>query len=141
MIFIKRKFKIVFSILIALCAVLCLAMSISAASANAAKPYYSETQSVTLSLTFSSEGAACYGNILGKPGTTTIDKCTFTLKDSKGTTVKTWSDLSSTGATLIFSKTASAVTQGEIYSLSVTATVHRNGNSEKVSDSITVKYN
>lgn len=115
--------------------ILCLGISVCA------QPRYSDNNRIILSLTFSaSKGATCYGKITGDSGTTSITNCTVTLSDSDGNIVKSWSNLSSTGATLIFSKTATKVTKGESYTLSVTANVHRNGSSEIVSDSITATY-
>ena len=106
-----------------------------------AQPRYSDNHRITLSLTFSSsKGATCYGKITGAAGTTSITNCTVTLTDGDGNQVKSWNNLSATGTTLIFSKTASGVTQGETYTLSVTATVYRNGSSETVSDSVTATY-
>lgn len=111
----------------------CFAVSVSAR--------YSDTNTITLSLSYSSEkGATCYGKIIGKSGTTSITNCNFTLTDSDGNEVKSWSNLSATGATLTFSKSASGVTKGETYTLSVSATVNRNGSSENVSDSISRTY-
>lgn len=115
--------------------IFCLGMSVYA------QPRYSDNNRIVLSLTFSSsKGATCYGKITGDVGTTSITNCTVTLTDSNGNPIKSWSNLSSAGSTLIFSKTASEVTKGETYTLSVTAEVHRNGSSETVSDSITATY-
>lgn len=105
-----------------------------------AEPRYSDTHKITLSLTYSASGAECYARITGSAGTTSISNCTVTLTDSKGNMVKSWTNLSATGTTLTISKTASGVTKGETYTLSVTATVNRNGSSETVSDSVSKTY-
>lgn len=106
----------------------------------AAQARYSDNNNITLQLTFSSGGANCYTKIVGSAGTTSITNCTMTLKDSSGTVVKTWSSLPSTGGILIASKTATGVTKGKTYTLSISATVNRNGTSERVSDSVTATY-
>jgi hypothetical protein len=49
--------------------------------------------------------------------------------------------LSAVGATFRFSRIASPVTRGKTYTLSFTATVHRNGTATPVSGSITRTYN
>lgn len=105
-----------------------------------AEPRYSDSSSITLSLSYSSSGASCYARIKGSTGTSGISDCTVTLTDSKGNVVKSWTNLSATGTTLTFSRTASGVTKGETYTLSITATVKRNGSSETVSDSVTKTY-
>lgn len=104
------------------------------------QPRYSDTSSITLSLSFSSSGAVCYGKITGASGATSVSNCTATLTDSKGNVVKSWTNLSSSSSTLVFSKTASNVKKGETYTLSVTATVKRNSSSEFVSDTISKTY-
>lgn len=122
------------SLLTVLCIMFCLSISVSA------EPRYSDNSTITLGLSYSLSGASCYARIKGSTGTTSISNCTVTLTDSKGSVVKSWTNLSATGTTLTFSKTASGVTKGESYTLSVTATVNRNGSSENVSDSVTKTY-
>jgi len=102
---------------------------------------YSDTNQITFSLSFYSDSASCSVEIKGATGTTSITDCTVTLTDSSGNEVKSWGVLSATGSKLTVSKTASEVEQGKTYTLSVTATVHRNGESETVSDSFTRTYN
>lgn len=102
---------------------------------------YTDTYKVKFSLSFYSSNANCLVEIKGATGTTSITDCTVTLTDSSGNEVKSWRGLSATGSKLIVSKTASGVEQGKTYTLSVTATVHRNGESETVSDSFTRTYN
>lgn len=102
---------------------------------------YTDTHKITFSLSFYSGNANCSVEIKGATGTTSISHCTVTLKDSSGNVVKSWPGLSATGSKIIVIKTASGVEQGKTYTLSVTATVHRNGESETVSDSYTRTYN
>ena len=59
---------------------------------------------------------------------------------SNGDVIASWNNLSSAGAILAFTKTTSDITKGETYTLSVTATVNRNGSSENVSASVTKTY-
>ena len=105
-----------------------------------AKPRYSNNNKITLSITYSSDEAVCYVKIIGDIGTTSITNCTVSLTDSNGNEVKSWSNLSSQSTMLICTKTASSVTKGETYTLSVSAYVNRNGSSEHVTDSISKKY-
>lgn len=110
------------------------------AFADQIQPYYSDTTPVKLSLGFSSGKATCSVMITGKSGTTSINDCTMTLTDDSGTVIASWSNLSSSGSSLSSTKKASGVTKGKTYTLSVTATVKRNGSSETVSDSVTRTY-
>ena len=105
-----------------------------------AKPRYSNNNKITLSITYSSDEAVCYVKIKGDIGTTSITNCTVSLTDSNGNEVKSWSNLSSQSTMLICTKTASSVTKGETYTLSVSAYINRNGSSEHVTDSISKKY-
>lgn len=108
--------------------------------ANWVQPYYSDSAQTKLSLGFSSGKAICSVMITGKSGTTSINDCTMTLTDDSGTVIASWDNLSSSGSSLSSTKKASGVTKGETYTLSVTATVNRNGSSESVSDSVTRTY-
>lgn len=110
------------------------------AFADQIQPYYSDTTPVKLSLGFSSGKAICSVMITGKSGTTSINDCTMTLTDDSGTVIATWNNLSASGTVLSSTKTASSVTKGETYTLSVTATINRNGSSETVSNSVTRTY-
>lgn len=112
----------------------CLSTSVSA------EPRYSDNSTITLGLSYSLSGASCYARIKGSAGTTSISNCTVTLTDGKGSVVKSWTNLSATGTTLSISKTVSGVTKGETYTLSITATINRNGSSETVYDSISKTY-
>jgi hypothetical protein len=49
------------------------------------------------------------------------------LRDNHGTVVREWRNLSANGTTFRWSGTASPVVVGRTYTLSFTATVHRNG--------------
>lgn len=109
------------------------------ANAENIHPYYTDTNRVQLTLTFSSNNATCSGTISGKTGTTSITNCTITITDSNGIVAASWDGISSNSSVLTFKRTAS-VTKGETYTLSVTATVNRNGSSETVSGSITKTY-
>lgn len=117
-----------------LCITFCLSIAVSA------EPRYSDNCTITLGLTYSSSGASCYAKIKGSAGTTGISNCTLSLEDSSGNVVKSWTNLSVSGSILSVSKTTSSVVKGETYTLSITATVTRNGTSETVSDSITKTY-
>ena len=102
---------------------------------------YSDTNEIIISLSFTSDKAYCSAEISGAIGTTSITDCTVTLTDSKGNEVKSWSGLSAVGYRLIVVETVQGVKKGETYTLSVTATVNRDGRSETVSDSFTRTYN
>jgi len=131
----KRVLKIM-----ALCmAIVCFPISVSAAVAI--EPMSTNLNTATLALTFSGNTANCTVTINGATGTTRIDNCTITLRESNGTLVAEWENLSATGGTLRFSRTASPVIRGKTYTLSFTATVHRNGVAENVSGAITRTYN
>lgn len=106
----------------------------------AAQARYSDNNNITLKLTYSSSGADCYAKIIGDIGTTSITNCTISLTDTNGNVVAVWGNLSSTGGILIASKTATGVTKGKTYILSISATVNRNGVHEVVSDSLTKTY-
>lgn len=106
-----------------------------------AKKFGMHTNEIIISLSFTSDKAYCSAEISGAIGTTSITDCTVTLTDSKGNEVKSWSGLSAVGYRLIVVETAQGVKKGETYTLSVTATVNRDGRSETVSDSFTRTYN
>lgn len=119
----------------------CILLSLSiSVFAEKAQPYYTDTNRTQITLSFSSGKATCSGTITGKSGTTSITNCTVTLTASNGDVIASWNNLSSTGTILAFTKTASDITKGETYTLSVTATVNRNGSSETVSDSVSKTY-
>lgn len=119
----------------------CILLSLSiCVFAEQAQPYYADTARTQITLSFSSGKATCSGAITGKSGTTSITNCTVNLTASNGDVIASWNNLSSTGTALTFSRTASGVTKGETYTLSVTATINRNGSSDTVSDSVTKTY-
>lgn len=131
----KTLFSKITAIALAVICVYCLTVSAFA------QMDYSDTNQITFSLSFYSNSASCFVEIKGATGTTSISDCTVTLTDSNGNEVKSWGGLSVTGSKLTVSKTASGVEYGKTYTLNVTATVHRNGESEIVSDSFTRTYN
>lgn len=97
------------------------------------QPHWTNTESISSSLTFSGTTANCGARIVGMSGTTRIS-ATFTLQrrvNGTWVTIKTWTESSSSN-TLNFSGTHT-VTKGFTYRLSVNATVTRNGVSETVS--------
>lgn len=131
----RVKMKQLLSVLTSVIFFLCLSVSTFALVDS------SDTNSVNFSLAFDSDKASCTVEIKGAEGTDSISNCTVTLKDNGGTFTKTWSGLSSSNSTLRVIKSTSGVVKGHTYTLSVTATVHRNGKTETVTDSFTLKYN
>ena len=83
--------------------------------AESIQPYYSDTNRMQITLSFSSGKAICSGTIFGKKDTTSISDCTVTLCDSNGNIVSSWSDLTSSGNILNFYKSSSNITKGETY--------------------------
>ena len=115
-------------------AVACFA--VSAAATVAIEPFAANPH--TLRLNFSGNDALCELTITGAAGTTRIDNVNITLRnDTTGQNVRTWTNLSANGATFRWSGTASPVTVGHTYTLSFTATVHRNGVATPISGQIT----
>lgn len=102
---------------------------------NIITPFWTNTSSVTVSISFSGTTATCSGIIDGFSGTTKIT-ADFVLerKNSNGTytVVKTFPTKTANSASLRFSDTAT-ITTGYTYRLSVSATVTRNGTNETVS--------
>ena len=131
---VKYIFKKIIAITMVVCIAICTSIPLSA------KARYTDDNNIILQLSFSSSGADCYAKITGGNGTTSITNCTMALKDTRGNVVKTWTNLSATGGTLIVSKSTGGVTQGKKYILSVSATVNRNGSSESVFDSVMATY-
>lgn len=128
----KRTLK-----LLVLCiSILCL--SVSALAAIAIEPFSANTY--TMSLAFSGNSATCGLTITGASGTTKIDNVTITLRESNGTLVNQWTNLSATGPVFTFSRSTTTVVQGRAYTLSFSATIHRNGVAEPISGSITRTY-
>ncbi len=131
----RVKNKLLLSILTAVMCTLCLSVSAFAFVDS------SDTHKINFSLSFDSDKASCIVEITGAEGTDSISDCTVTLADSDGSVVNSWSGLSSNSGTLRITKSTLGVVKGHTYTLSVTATVHRNGNAETVTDSFTLKYN
>lgn len=105
-----------------------------------AQLYYDTNTKITLTLDFSSTGASCYSKISGGNGVTEITDGTLTLTDSSGTVVGKWENLSSSSSILIVSKTATGVTKGNTYTLTITATAKTADSSEPVTKSMTRTY-
>ncbi len=72
--------------------------------------------------------------------TTEITDGTLVLTDSKGNIIQQWDNLSASGLMLVTTKTASGVTKGETYTLSITVTVKTHSNSETITESIVKTY-
>ncbi len=102
---------------------------------------YSNTANLSVTLTYSSTyGAECGGTVNGYSGATISDG-SLVLKDSSGSVIKSWTGLSSSTNTLNVGKVYDGVSKGSTYTLTLYATVNRNGTSEDVSVSTTQKYN
>lgn len=130
----RIKAKYFISILLVLVIMACSAITIFAA-----EPRMSDTNSVTVRLTFSGTTAYCEAKVIGADGTTSITDGHLVLTDSKGTVVAEWTDLSANGKALTFSDSVSGLTKGETYTLTFSAKVNRNGRSEDVSNYVSKK--
>jgi len=98
---------------------------------------WTNTDSITVGLSFTGTTANCTARIIGMPGTTRI-AATVTLERLDGGVYrqeKSWTQ-SVSGERLDFSQTHS-VTRGFTYRLTVTADVTRNGQTETVTASTT----
>ena len=129
----RKKF-----IIIVICSVVVLLMNL--VIPVHAQIYYDTNTKITLTLEFSSSGASCYSKISGGNGVTEITDGTLTLTDSSGTVVGKWENLSSSSSILIVSKTATGVTKGNTYTLTITATAKTADSSEPVTKSMTRTY-
>ena len=129
---IKAKYFI--SILMALVVLICTATVVSAV-----EPRMSDTNSVTVRLTFSGTTAYCDATVIGADGTTSITDGHLVLTDSSGTVVAEWTNLSSNSKKLTVSKSASGLKKDETYTLTISAKVNRNGRSENVSNYVSKK--
>lgn len=127
------KAKYVISILMALVVMICTATAVSA------EPRYTDTNSVSVTLTFSGTTAYCDATVTGADGTTSITDGHLVLTDSSGTVVDERKDLSSNGKKLTVSMTVSGLTKGETYTLTFSAKVNRNGRSENVGNDVSKK--
>jgi len=104
--------------------------------ASMIQPMWANTSSVSVGLSFSGTQANCSTIIQGAAGTSKIT-ATIRLERKTGTnsytTVKTWSNESTTSARLIFADSYT-VSTGYTYRLTVTANVTRNGTTETVTN-------
>lgn len=130
----RIKAKYFISILLVLVIMAC-----SAITVIAAEPRMSDTNSVTVRLTFSGTTAYCEAKVIGADGTTSITDGHLVLTDSNGTVVGDFPNLSSTNEILNVSEIVSELTIGETYTLTFSAKVNRNGRSENVSNSVSKK--
>lgn len=119
------KAKHFISIILAFAVLICTAMTVSAV-----EPRMSDTNKVTVQLTFSGTTAYCYASVTGADGTTSITDGHLVLTDSNGTAVGEWENLSSNSKRLTVSKSVSGLTKGETYTLTFSAKVNRNGRLE-----------
>lgn len=126
----SKKIKCLISILLSL-----IVLASLATTAFAVEPRYSDTHKLTVILSIDGTTATCTVSLIGADGTTSISNGHFILKDSHGTNVGDWDNLSSSTDKLFVSKTVKNLTKGETYTLSFSANVNRNGNSEPVSGS------
>ncbi|MCM1579102.1 MAG: hypothetical protein NC078_09930 [Ruminococcus sp.] len=129
-----KKLKNFCSVLLALIMLACMAATVSAA-----EPRLSDTNSVSVRLTFSGTTASCDVTVTGAKETTSITDGHLVLTDSKGNVAGEWTDLSSSSNTLTVSKTVSGLTKGETYTLTFTGKANRNGGSENISGSVSKK--
>lgn len=130
----RIKAKHFFSLILAFVVLICTAMTVSAV-----EPRMSDTNKVTVQLTYSGTTAYCDATVIGADGTTSITDGHLVLTDSKGTVVAEWSDLSSNSKKLTVSETVSGLTKDETYTLTISAKVNRNGRSEDVSNYVSKK--
>lgn len=107
------------------------------ATASAAESRYSDNSRSTLKLSFIGTTASCSVRIFGAESVTSITDVNITLSDSRGNTIESWSNLSSTGQNFTFFDTVTNLTKGETYTLSFSASVNVGGNSEPISGSST----
>lgn len=128
----QKRTKCLISIILSLFVIFSLTVVVSAI-----EPRFSETNSITVRLGFSGTTADCDVTILGADGTTSIDCVNIYLKDSRNNVKGKWLNLSSPSNYFTFSDSVSDLTEGETYTLSVSAKVHRKGKTENVSDSKT----
>lgn len=126
----SKKIKGLISIFLSL-----IVLASLATTAYAVEPRYSDTNKLTVILSINGTTATCTASLIGADGTTSISNGHLILKDSNGTTISDWSNLSSNTDKLFVSKTVKNLTKGETYTLSFSANVNRNGKSESVSGS------
>ena len=133
-----KKKKIVMALLlaVAMCATNVGFIAPMECKASMIQPMWANTSSVSVGLSFSGTQANCSTIIQGAAGTSKIT-ATIRLERKTGTnsytTVKTWSNESTTSARLIFADSYT-VSTGYTYRLTVTANVTRNGTTETVTN-------
>lgn len=128
------KAKHFISIILAFAVLICTAMTVSAV-----EPRMSDTNVVSVTLTFSGTTAYCYATVTGAYGTTSITDGHMILTDSSGNIAAELTDKSAMGKNLTVSKSVSGLTAGETYTLTFTAKVNRSGRSEDVGNYVSEK--
>lgn len=126
----KTKIKHLISIILSFVIIIATATVVTAA-----EPRYSDTHSLYTTLWFDGTTAYCVVELVGANGTTSITDGHLILTDSKGNVKGDWKNLTSNTDTLYVSKSVSGLTKGETYTLTFSANVKRNGNTEYISDS------
>ncbi len=125
-----KKIKYIISLILSLITLLGVGVS-----AYAMEPRYSDASETILRINFDGTTAICTGKIIGAIGTTSITDFTMALKDSNNKEIFKLENLSS-GSIMSVEQTAYNLVRGETYTLTVSAKVHRNGNIENVSESV-----
>ena len=101
---------------------------------------YSDANMIKADMSFSNDVIYVNVTITGAVDIRSIDDCSITITDSSGDFYKSWDNLSSQNRMLVITKTASGVTKGETYNVTVTATFNRVADSETVTETFTKKY-
>lgn len=127
----KKIVKKSFSLLLAV-----LLLTVFAASVYAVQPRYTTVSNVRLTITPTANGASCYCKIEGNSNVTSITDGVMELRDSSGTVVATWSNLSASGRQLTVTRTAANVSKGETYTLTITAYANTSTSSEYISEAV-----
>lgn len=129
----KRMISVVIALVMLLAAIPF--VTVSASTNDMVTPFYTNTSSITASLSFSGTTAQCYSTVTGLSGTTQITATMYLYQvNSDGTLslLNSW-NASSSGTLLTVSGT-NVVTSGSTYRLLITANVTRNGTTESVSN-------
>lgn len=124
------KIKRAITIILSFVMIVCFATTVSAV-----QPRYSYTRSTTTHLSFRGTTANCSIVIYGASTVTSITDVNITLKDSNGTPVGIWRNLSSTGQDFMFFDTVPNLNKGEHYNISFSAKVNTDNGSEIISGS------
>ena len=132
-----KKITIFKILTVALVSVLCI--HICTVHVNSAL-YYNGTCNISCTNDFSEDKMRVVVNIKCDSDVDSIDNCSITVTDSGNKFEKSWTGLSSNSSYLNVSKTASGVTKGETYTVTVTATLHIGNDSETVTETFTEKY-